>query len=189
MVFLFILIGLVTIVILFINAKIKIDIKKIKFDSRYKSTKIDKKENASIKTQDINKINIKIKLIILGFIPVFWQTINNKKIEEAKYNKKLQQRYQKLIAQIKDKNIIKIDNFQAIKVIRQNIDIKIKKFDLDLLFAVEDAIVTSFLVPILSTFLAILFYKKNVNPKKQKYKITPKYNSRKFNKYIIFRYI
>ena len=173
MVFLFILLGIVAIVILFVNAKIKIDIKEIKYA-----------------TKEINnKINIKIKFVILGFIPVFWQTINNKKIEEAKNNKKLQQRYQKLLAKIKDKNIVKVDTLQALKIIKNNMDIRIKEFYLNLTFAVEDAIVTSFLVPILSTFLAILFYKKNVNPKKQKYKIMPIYNSRKFNKYIIFRYI
>ncbi|MBR0350779.1 MAG: hypothetical protein IJH76_03020 [Clostridia bacterium] len=200
MVFLFILLILAIIVVLFINAKIRIDVKEIDYSSKNKNLKQENSElqvsesiniesEEKINNKNNNIINIKIKFVILGFIPVFWQTINNKKIKEAKQNKKLQERYQKLLSKLKDKNILKINSLQAINTIRNNLDIRIKEFYLNLRFAIEDALVTSFLVPILSTTLAILFYKKNVKPQKQKYEIIPLYNSRKFNKYIIFRYI
>ena len=178
LVFLFILLIITIVFVLFINSKIRIDIKQINYSSKNKSIK-----------QENNKINIKIKFVILGFIPIFWQTINNKKIEKAKQNKKLQERYQKILTKLKDKNMFKINPLKAIKTIKNNIDIRIKEFYLNLSFAIDDAVATSIFVPIISTMLAILFYKKNVKPKKQKYKITPMYNSRKFNKNIIFRYI
>lgn len=188
MVFLFILLVLVIISILLINSKIKIDIKEIKFDSRNKSSfkkssnaiEHKKKENL-LKTVNENNINIKIKFVVLGFIPVFWLTINNKKIEKAKQKSNYKDRYKKIFSKFKNSK----SNFKSIeilKVIKENLDIEIKNFFLNLSFATEDAVFTSMLVPVISTILTILFYKKQVKQKNQKYQITPLYNSRKFNK-------
>ncbi|MBR3255263.1 MAG: hypothetical protein IKF97_03465 [Clostridia bacterium] len=179
MVFLFILLSIIIFTILIINSNIKIEIRHINYFSQK-----GKKSNNTKLQSSTNHIDIRIKLIILGFIPLFWQTINNQKIEEAKKNNKIKNKLKKIYEKLKRKNenTKKVGILEILKIVKEKINIIIKEFYLDLSFATDDTVFTSMLVPIISTFLSILLYKKQVKQNKLNYQITPLYNSRKFNK-------
>ncbi len=150
MVFLFILIA---IFILIISLTIKIEIINFKFTSQTK--------------RHINKnYKIAIKLLAFGKIPISNLNITKTKLEKLKLKEKIKDIDFKLI---QDKNKLDKRVLQAIKEINMDIDFINLKIEL----GTENASLTSIIVPVISTFLAILLRKKvqeldnlifNVNP-------------------------
>lgn len=199
MVFLFIMFCFVVLLIVLVNSKIRIKIKQIDYesqetkiqlrnDSKKQLNIIRNSENALINENKLNnKIDIRIQLIILGFIPIFWQKIDNQKIAEEKQKNKYKNRFNKILSKIKSDN--KINSVEIIKTIKENINMEIKKFNLFFIYGTDNVILNSIVAPVIATILTILFCKKQVKEKQQKYKLIPIYNSRKFNKNNFFGYI
>lgn len=136
MVFIFILL---IIILMIITIKIKIEFKDLKFSLQNK--------------EHLNK-NYKIEIVIytFKFIPILKFKITNKKIKDALNNEKIK----KMINNQKT-NIIenrKDIDVKAIKKIK-NIKIEIDTIDLNISLGTEDAAMTAFIIPVISTFIAL----------------------------------
>lgn len=141
MVFLFIF--LITILII-ITIRIKFEFINFKFTSTNK--------------EHLNK-NYEIKITIYTFqkIPILKLKINNEKIQRIIKSPKIE----KVIKQQKTKiiqNRKEIDS-ELIKKIK-NIKLEIEKMNLQITIGTEDASITAFIIPTISTVLAIFFSKK-----------------------------
>ena len=138
MVFLFVLVAFIILIISLIFSKINIEIINFKFNSQRK--------------RHINKdYQIIIKLKAFGIIPIFKFNITKTKLEKMRLQEKVKNIDLKLLENNKfDKEILK-----SIK----NIKVSIKKFNLHLDIGTENAGLTSLIVPLISTLLAILLQK------------------------------
>ena len=131
-------------------------------------------EFSSQNKEHLNK-NYKIEIIIytFNFIPILKLKITNKKINKALSNEKIR----KAIKEQKTKIIENRKNIdiEAIKEIK-NIKMEIKKMNLNIALGTEDAAITAFIIPIISTFIA-MFLSKRVQRynNNQKFSIQPVY--------------
>ena len=131
-------------------------------------------EFSSQKKEHLNK-NYKIEITIytFNFIPISKLKITNKKINKALSNEKIK----KVINEQKTKIIENRKNIdiEAIKEIK-NIKMEIDEMNLKISLGTEDAAITAFIIPIISTFIAIILSQKvrkyNDN---QKFSIQPVY--------------
>ena len=137
----FILICLI-IILMIITIRIKIKFNDFEFNSQNK--------------EHLNK-NYKIEITVytFKFIPIFKIKITNKKIKKALSNEKIR----KTINEQKIKIIENRKNIDTIKKIK-NIKIEIDEMKLDIILGTEDAAITAFIIPIISTFIAIFLGKK-----------------------------
>lgn len=143
-----------------ITIRIKIKFKNFEFSSQNK--------------EHVNK-NYKIEITIytFNFIPISRLKITNKKINKALSNEKIR----KAINEQKTKIIENRKNIdiEAIKEIK-NLKMKIDEMNLIISLGTEDAAITAFIIPIISTFIAIFLSRKvekyNDN---QKFLIQPVY--------------
>lgn len=149
MVFLF---AFLLVLFILILSKIRIEINNLQFNSK------------KIKCSHLNDdYKISIKLIILKVIPLIWVNIDKQKIEKIKQKQK-----------INFKNLNKkISKEKVKKLIEQ---IQIKNFYLKLNFGTDFTLITSILIPVLSTIIATKLSKNSVNPEKQRFEIHPIYN-------------
>lgn len=157
MFFLFILL---IIILMIITIKIKIHFEDFKFNSQNKKY-LDK--------------NYKVKIIIyiFNFIPIFKLKITNNKIEKALKNEKVRQVIDKQkIDILENKKDIDLKLLKEIK----NIKIDIHEINLNILLGTENSAITAFIIPIISTFIAI-FLSKNVKKynDKQIFSVNPLY--------------
>lgn len=161
MVFLFILIILTMFIL---TSKIKLEVKDLKFYSKQTfGLNFDSYLN--------NKFNIRVKLLMLGFLPIFWININKEKIDKIKQNEKLKS--------FKFNNIGKKISLKNIGKANEKINIKINKFYLKTQIGTESTVLTTAIIPTISTIIAIILAKKKVKKINQSFKINPIYNSRK----------
>lgn len=127
-----------------ITIRIKIKFKDFEFSSQNK--------------EHLNK-NYKIEVTIYTFnlIPILKFKITNKKIQKMFSNEKIK----KIINEQKTKIIEnrKDIDIEAIKEIK-NIKIEINEMNLNISLGTEDASITAFIVPIISTFIAIFLSQK-----------------------------
>ena len=166
MVFLFyLIITLIIIAILLLFSKIRIEIINFKF--------------TSLNKRHINKeYKFVLKLYILGKIPILKINITKTKLEKQKIKEKLEKIDIKAI-----QNKIKIDKnfFKAIK----KINMQVKKINLNMELGTENAMLTSVIVPAISTIIAIYLRKKIKNYENQTFIIQPVYqNQNLINIYI-----
>lgn len=155
----FLLIFLILILIIF-TIRIKFELKNFKFTSIYKKH-LDK------------KYEIKITIYIFTKIPIFRIKINNQKIQKIIKNEKIRSNIQKQ----KDKIIKnrKDINRESLKTL-ENIKIEIDEMNLKITIGTENASLTAFIIPIISTILAMFLSKKvNKYNNKQIFSITPIY--------------
>lgn len=141
MFFLFILL---IIILMIITIKIKIDFEDFKFNSQNKKH-LDK--------------NYKVKIIIkiFNFIPIFKLKITNNKIEKALKNEKVRQVIDKQkIDILENKKDIDLKTLKEIKKIK----IEINEMNLNILLGTEDAAKTAFIIPVISTFIALFLSEK-----------------------------
>lgn len=166
MVFLFyLIITLIIIAILLLFSKIRIEIINFKF--------------TSLNKRHINKeYKFVLKLYILEKIPILKINITKTKLEKQKIKEKLEKIDIKAI-----QNKIKIDKnfFKAIK----KINMQVKKINLNMELGTENAMLTSVIVPAISTIIAIYLRKKIKNYENQTFIIQPVYqNQNLINIYI-----
>lgn len=143
-----------------ITIRIKIKFKDFEFSSQNK--------------EHLNKnYKIEIAMYTFKFIPIFKIKITNKKIKKAlsneKIRKKINEQKTKIIENRKDIDI------EAIKEIK-NIKIEIDEIKLDILLGTEDAATTAFIIPVISTLIAIFLSQKvQKYNDRQTFSITPIY--------------
>lgn len=153
MVFLFVF--LVFILILLIFSKIQIQIDNLSFSSN--------------RIRHINKdYQIIIKLLVFSKIPIFKYNITKTKLEKLRLKEKVRNIDFKIL-----KNRNKFDK-KMLKATKK-INISIKKIKLYIELGTENASLTSIIIPIVSTVIANIFYKKVENYKNQNFTIKPIY--------------
>ncbi len=154
MVFLFILL---VIILAIVTTKVKVDIVNIKFISNLK--------------EHINKdYKIKIAICIFQKIPVLIMNIDNKKIvNNRRINKIVKDNNGKIEI---NERYLNTEIFEIIKSLK----IELNEMDLKILIGTENAGMTAFIIPIVSTFLAMFLSKKiSRYNNKQIFSVTPVY--------------
>jgi len=155
LVFLFILL---TIIIVLIFSKIQVEIENFRLNLPKNKDKI------------LNDTFLfKIKLVIFGTLPIINLKINREKLKKLENNlkdKKIKLDINKIGKQITKENINDAKKLQM----------HIEKIKLKINFGTENTILTSFMVPIISTIWSIVLTKKRVKEEKQRLEINPIYN-------------
>lgn len=155
MVFLFILL---TIIIVLIFSKIQVEIENFRLN-------LPKNKNKILNDTFL----FKIKLVIFGTLPIINLKINREKLKKLENNlkdKKIKLDINKIGKQITKENINDAKKLQM----------HIEKIKLKINFGTENTILTSFIVPIISTIWSIVLTKKRVKEEKQRLEINPIYN-------------
>lgn len=155
MVFLFILL---TIIIVLIFSKIQVEIENFRLN-------LPKNKNKILNDTYL----FKIKLVIFGTLPIINLKINREKLKKLENNlkdKKIKLDINKIGKQITKENINDAKKLQM----------HIEKIKLKINFGTENTILTSFMVPIISTIWSIVLTKKRVKEEKQRLEINPIYN-------------
>ena len=155
MVFLFILL---TIIIVLIFSKIQVEIENFRLN-------LPKNKNKILNDTFL----FKIKLVIFGTLPIINLKINREKLKKLENNlkdKKIKLDINKIGKQITKENINDAKKLQM----------HIEKIKLKINFGTENTILTSFMVPIISTIWSIVLTKKRVKEEKQRLEINPIYN-------------
>ena len=141
MVFLFIIL---TIIIMCITIKIKFQIQNLKISTNEKP--------------HLNKeYQIKMVVYTLGFIPILKIKLNNKKIKKIINNQKIKEKIKQQETKIIE-NKANIDK-ELIKSLK-NIKTDIKEINLKISIGTENAALTAFTIPVISTFIAIFLSKQ-----------------------------
>ena len=153
------------ILLIFITIKIKFEFINFKF--------------STIDEDHINK-DYKIKIILYTFykIPILKKEIDNEKIQKLLSNEKLAKVIKNQeIKIIQNRKDIDINIFKVLK----NINIEIDEINLNIKIGTEDASITAFMIPIISTILSIILSKniKKYNDK-QIFSINPIYINQNF---------
>ncbi len=155
MVFLFILL---TIIIVLIFSKIQVEIENFRLN-------LPKNKNKILNDTFL----FKIKLVIFGTLPIINLKINREKLKKLENNlkdKKIKLDINKIGKQITKENINDAKKLQM----------HIEKIKLKINFGTENTILTSFMVPIISTIWSTFLTKKRVKEEKQRLEINPIYN-------------
>ena len=155
MVFLFILL---TIIIVLIFSKIQVEIENFRLN-------LPKNKNKILNDTFL----FKIKLVIFGTLPIINLKINREKLKKLENNlkdKKIKLDINKIGKQITKENINDAKKLQM----------HIEKIKLKINFGTENTILTSFIVPIISTIWSIVLTKKRGKEEKQRLEINPIYN-------------
>ena len=140
MVFLFIIL----IIIMFITIKIKFEIQNLKISTNEKP--------------HLNKkYQIKIVIYTLGFIPILNIKLNNKKIKKIINNQKIKEKIKQQETKIIE-NKANIDKELIISL--KNIKTEVKEINLKIRIGTENASLTAFTIPVISTFIAIFLSKQ-----------------------------
>ena len=139
----FLLIFLI-IILMIITIRIKIKFENFEFSSQ--------------KKEHLNK-NYKIEVTIYTFnvIPILNLKITNKKMKKMFNNEKIKKVIDEQKTKIiENRNDIDIETIKGIK----NIKIEISEMNLNISIGTEDAAITAFIIPIISTFIAIFLSQK-----------------------------
>ena len=172
------------ILILFIvvlTLKIKIEIHNVNFTIHEpeKNTVCEKHDGLKTKNKYSNifkiKNNYKIKISfkVIGFLPIFSTKITNEKVDKIR---------EKIDFKSHFKSFNKGVSVQDTRKIIENLNIKILKFNLKAQIGLDSIMTLTYIIPILSTIIAIILASKKVRRKNQFYQIEPIYNRRKFSK-------
>ena len=157
MVFLLVLIIFLIILLIFITSKIRFEIKKFEY--------------SLVKKEHVNpKYNIQLSWFIFGKLPVIKIDIDKTKLDKLKMKEKIINVETEIIQGKKkiDKNILNV------------IKIYVNKLDLKIDIGTENAALTSIIIPIISTILAILLREKIKSKEEQFFIITPIYQNQNY---------
>lgn len=156
MVFLFILL---IFFILIIFSKIQIEIINLKYTSK------------KVKLSHLNdKYKIQIKILILSIIPILKISITKERLQKLKLSEKINN------IDIDLSKIGKDINLNFIKQLKNIINLQIKQFKLKVYIGTENTVLTSILIPAISTIISIILSRKKVRVENQTFGIEPIYN-------------
>ena len=160
MVFLLVLIGLLIILVIIVTSKIRFQIKDFEY--------------SLINMQHVNpKYKMQISWFIFGKIPIVRIDIDKTKINKLKIKEKITNIETEIIQGKKpiNKNILKV-----IKKIK----LDVKELNLKIDLGTENAALTSMIIPIISSILAIFLRKKIKSTEEQYFIITPIYQNQNY---------
>ena len=166
--FLFILLIIIFIILSLLTLKFVLKIENINISTKTKNGKFISPDYQFI-----------LAIYLFEKLPIFRIKLNEKRILKMKSKKKLKEK----VAKMNDKilhNYEGIDNkiFEFIKHIKFNI----KTFDLYIEVGLENIVITSFIIPIISTFVSIFLNKYSNSQRNKFYLIKPMYiNKNIFN--------
>lgn len=120
-----------------------------------------------------NKYRIIIKIYTFNKIPIFKSKINQEKIQKILSNQKIKENIEKEKTKIiENKNAIDKELIKDMK----NIKPKIEKIKLNIIVGTENAALTAFIIPVISTILALALKNTlNNNQQHQFFKVQPIY--------------
>ena len=158
LVFLYIFMIIILLFILLIFSKIQIKIEDFKFSSQ-----LPKHTNKDYK--------IIFKLYILSKIPIFKLVITDEKIKKINMKEKFRKMETKIIEkkEFLNKNII--ESIKKVELMIKNIELKID-------LGTESTILTSILVPVISTVISIFINQKIQDYNRQKFIVNPIFNNK-----------
>lgn len=158
MVFLFICISIILLSVILFISKIRIEIINFRFDSQLR--------------RHINKdYKIIIKLKAFSLIPIFKINITKTKLEKIR----LKERIKNIDFNVLENNY-KLDK-RILKAIK-NLNISIKNINLYVGIGTENASLTSIIIPLISTIIAIILRKKVKKIENQSFIINPIYQNK-----------
>ena len=160
MVFLLVLIGLLIILVIIVTSKIRFQIKDFEY--------------SLINMQHVNpKYKMQISWFIFEKIPIVRIDIDKTKINKLKIKEKITNIETEIIQGKKpiNKNILKV-----IKKIK----LDVKELNLKIDLGTENAALTSMIIPIISSILAIFLRRKIKSTEEQYFTITPIYQNRNY---------
>ena len=155
-----VLIGLLIILVIIVTSKIRFQIKDFEY--------------SLINMQHVNsKYKMQISWFIFGKIPIVRIDIDKTKINKLKIKEKITNIETEIIQGKKpiNKNILKV-----IKKIK----LDVKELNLKIDLGTENAALTSMIIPIISSILAIFLRKKIKSTEEQYFTITPIYQNRNY---------
>ena len=158
MVFLLVLIGLLIILVIIVTSKIRFQIKDFEY--------------SLINMQHVNpKYKMQISWFIFGKIPIVRIDIDKTKINKLKIKEKITNIETEIIQGKKpiNKNILKVI-----------IKLDVKELNLKIDLGTENAALTSMIIPIISSILAIFLRKKIKSTEEQYFIITPIYQNQNY---------
>ena len=167
MLFLFYTFFLVLLILLLIlSMKIQIKIENLKYNSENKS--------------HINKkYNVILYIYILSKIPIFRIKFTEEKFHKLNEKTHIKEKIEK---EMKEQNLKKLAEKYNVtkdfKEIIKNIKIRTSKLDFSLKLGTKNVILTSFLIPAISTIIAFLLYKTGNKKEKQTFKVMPVYQNK-----------
>lgn len=170
MLFLIIMLIIVFLFLLVITIKFKIKIENLEYKSH-------KHVNTQMKQTYLNS-EYKFKIIIytLGIIPIFKLTLDKNKLEKINNKTHFEE---KITKKMNEQELIKIqqkyDLQRLIPKILKNIKIEINALNLQVELGTKSALITSFIIPAISTIIAILLVKTQKKMDNKTFKITPLY--------------
>ena len=161
MVFLFIMLIILLLILAISTIKIKFNIEEIKM-------------NLSLEKK-IKNINYKISVIIYIFykVPIFKISISPKMMKKIEKVTKWQDLKGKII---RNENKIDLDILEIIN----NLQTELKRFELKIHIGIENVILTSTVVFIISIIISFILKKYSTKNTKQYFKIMPKYGDENF---------
>lgn len=169
------------VILLIITIKIQIKIENLQYHSKKQLQKNTLGKNE--KTHLNQNYKATIRIYTLGKIPILKIKITKSKIDKLKYKTHIEQKIQEKIKQqdftkLREKYNLKID----IKQIAKSLLLSIDQLNLKIEIGTENAVLTSFLIPTISTILSILIAKnqeeKHEKIIKQQFQITPIYQNK-----------
>ncbi len=157
MVFLFLLLIVILIGIILFFSAIRIEIVNFRFTSQTQ--------------RHINKdYEIIIKLCLLGVIPILKIKLTKIKLEKIKLKEKIEKIN---FTELERKIPLNKETFQTIK----KLDVLIKKINLYIDIGTENAVLTSMIVPAISTIIAIILHRKIKKFENQTFIMNPVYQN------------
>ena len=130
--------------VIFITIKIKFEIQNLKISTNEKP--------------HLNKkYQIKIVIYTLGFIPILKIKLNNQKIKKIINNQKIKEKIKQQETKIIE-NKANIDKELITSL--KNIKTEVKEINLKIRIGTENASLTAFTIPVISTFIAIFLSKQ-----------------------------
>ena len=104
-----------------------------------------------------NNYQIKIKIYTFGILPIINIKLNNKKIQKILSNQKIKEKIKQQETKIIE-NKANIDKELITSL--KNIQTEIKEINLKILIGTENASITAFTIPVISTFVAMFLSKQ-----------------------------
>lgn len=157
MFFLVLILIILTVLILIVFSRIKIDVKNVKFTS-YKVEERHLQED----------YNIEIKLYVLKFLRILKINITKEKLEKLKLENKIKKLEKKLILKDVKFDVNVFDVLKKLKIIFEELNLKVE-------IGTENSALTSIIFGIISGIIPIMLRNQIKNIEKQKIDIKPIY--------------
>lgn len=174
MLFLVIMLIIVFLFLLIMSIKFKIKIENLEYNShKHMEKDINKKK---IETHYNTNYKIKIIIYTLNILPIFKITLNRNKIEKINNKTHIEEKLKEKINEQELINLqLKYNLKKYIPILLKTIKIDINSLNLKIELGTKSPILTSFIIPTISTVITILLVKTQKNIDNKIFRISPVY--------------